>query len=261
MSSYDLLLEQSNQEYNSLLEAWNNFYNIFGISEAATELLPIDESDEASGKKLHPVFIVCLYADTAFDRVAQKFVKGQTYWHSAIGFNASLSGLYSFNFNVNKDKAKNLQVNKGKGGLSRESLEQYKTGNEDATIEVNCIFLTDYKYRKLRATLNYYVENKEKTSYDFKNLINSLFGKKTANGVKLNLVCSQFVDTILKSIDVDITGKNSNLVKPDDLKDKSINKKQFKIYEGRCDQYNISKMKEKVEKLAADVNSNYFTKE
>lgn len=211
------------------------------------------DMDEGFGGKLRPVFIILTYSDSRFDHVAEKFVKNQKYWHTAIGFGPSLSRTYSFNFGE-------ADTNKFKGGLSFESMEFYQEEHPTGTCEVSCIFLDPYKYKKLKATLEYYLRNKQKTRYSFINLLYSLFGKSTKNGLKMNLVCSTFVDTILRSIDVNISGdKATNLTKPDDLK-VGKHEKQFKVYEGKLLDYDAKKVHDKVNKLSNDVNNDFFKK-
>lgn len=207
--------------------------------------------DEGYGGKLRPVFIVLIYSDSTFSHTADKFVKNQKYWHAAIGFGPSLSRTYSFNFGE-------ADANKVKGGLSFESYEFYKEEHPTGTMEVNCIFLTPKRYKKLKETLDYYLRNKEKTRYSFINLLWSLFGHKTKNGLKMNLVCSTFVDTILRSVDIHVTdqNKNTNLTKPDDLR--ARHEKQFKLYEGPIPGYNIEKVHAKVNELSEDVNNDWF---
>ena len=210
------------------------------------------DKDEGFGNILRPVFIVLLYSDSNFDHLAEKFVKGQKYWHAAIGFGPSLKHCYSFNFGE-------ANANKRKGGLSFESLEFYKKEHPTGTMEVSCIVLGKDKYDKLKETLNYYIRNKEKTKYDFINLLRALFGKSTPDGNKFNLVCSTFVDTILKSIDIKISkAKTINLTKPDDLRALRKNEKQFKVYSGKIINYPINRVTDKVDKLTQDINNNYF---
>ncbi len=186
--------------------------NYFNYNDQNNQIQETIDMDEGYGGKLKPVFIVLLYSDSNFDHIAEKFVKGQSYWHAAVGFGPALSRTYSFNFGE-------ADANKIKGGLSFESLSFYKKAHPTGTMEVSCVLLDDYKYKKLKATLDYYLRNKEKTKYSFINLVYSLFGKSTKNGLNKNLVCSTFVDTILRSVDVKIpVNRAINLTKPDDLK-------------------------------------------
>lgn len=211
----------------------------------------IDE-DEGFGNILRPVFIVLLYSDSNFDHLAEKFVKNQKYWHAAISFGPSLKYCYSFAYGENN-------ANKITGGLSFESIDFYKKEHPTGTMEVSCVVLGKDKYNKLKETLNYYIKNKEKTKYDFINLLRALFGKATPDGNKFNLVCSTFVDTILKSIDINISKtKAINLTKPDDLRAMRKNEKQFKVYSGLIKNYPIDKVTDKVDKLTQDINNDYF---
>ena len=211
---------------------------------------------EGYGAELRPVFIVLLYSDTTFDRVAEKFVKDQDYWHACLSFGPALTHCYSFSFGDAESG-----TNKFKGGLSFENIENAKKEHPNATMEVNCIFLDKDTFARLKETLNYYIKNKEKTRYSFINLLYSLFGKGTKNKLRFNLVCSTFVDTILKSVGVNVSGtKHTNLTKPDDLKKKKENKKQFKLFEGKILKYKVEEIKKKIEKLANDIKNNYFSK-
>ena len=249
-----------NNEFNSI-----TIYNIENYFDINSQL-PLFESymsyrrvltedidkDEGFGNILRPVFIILLYSDSNFDHLAEKFVKGQKYWHASIGFGPSLKHCYSFNFGE-------ANANKRKGGLSFESLDFYKEEHPNGTMEVSCILLGKDKYAQLKDTLNYYIKNKEKTKYDFINLLRALFGKATPDGNKFNLVCSTFVDTILKSVDINISkAKSINLTKPDDLRLMRRNEKQFKVYSGIVKNYNIDRATRKVDQLSSDANNNYF---
>lgn len=256
-------------DYNLMKESYENYDKLFGskyviesTDESYQEYIDIlqeaeekkIDADEGYGSDLRPVFIILLYSDTTFDHIAEKFVKNQDYWHAAISFGPALTHCYSFSFGE-------ANANKIKGGLSFENIKMYSE-HETGTMEVNCIFLDEEKFKELKEVLNYYIKNKEKTKYSFANLLYSLFGKKTKNGTKFNLVCSTFVDTILKSVKIDLNkGKQTNLVKPDDLKKKKENKKQFKLFEGKIIKYKVEEVKKKVEKLAADLKNNFFSKD
>jgi hypothetical protein len=239
-------------------ENYTNFDNQIQLYELSCYLEDfINESidmDEGFGGKLRPVFVVLLYSDSTFDHVAEKVVKGQKYWHAALGFGPALSRTYSFNFGE-------ADANKIKGGLSFESLEFYKKEHPTGTMEVSCVFLKKDKYKSIKHALEYYIRNKEKTKYSFVNLVFSLLGIKTKNGLKMNLVCSTFVDTILKAANISLSGNlHTNLTKPDDLSVNSKKEKQFKIYSGPIINYNEKKAADLVERLSNNINNDYFGK-
>ena len=91
------------------------------------------------------------------------------------------------------------------------------------------------------------------------NLLYSLFGKVKTSKKNLNLVCSTFVDTILKSVNVHLNDKPTNLVKPDDLKGGN-NEKQFDIFKGKIKDYDPEKASKIVEKMANDKTYSYFSR-
>ena len=232
--------------------------NIFGdyIEESYIdhELNESIDMTEGLGGLLHPIFVVLIYSGSAFARTAEKIVKDQDYWHASIGFGPALSRLYSFNYG-------HYEANRFKGGLSFESVKEYKEAHSDGKMEVSCILLSTVKYNKLKAVLDYYMNNKEKTKYSFLNLAYSLFGKHTENGPKFSLVCSTFVDTILKSVNINVSGQQySNLVKPDDLKASDEKGKYFKVFEGKIKDYDATKVAKIVENMYNDKSLSYFNK-
>lgn len=255
--AYKNFYKDNNHIITESSEVYQEFIDILNedVTKDDNKINKID-ADEGHGAELRPVFIVLLYSDTTFDHIAEKFVKNQDYWHAALSFGPALTHCYSFSFGDPE-----AGTNKFKGGLSFENIKMYQEGHPNGTMEVNCIFLDEPTFKQLKETLNYYIKNKEKTRYSFINLLYSLFGKKTKNGLKFNLVCSTFVDTILKSVNVNVTGTNkaTNLTKPDDLKAKKSNKKQFKLFEGNLLKYKVEEIKKKVEKLANELKNNFFS--
>ena len=210
------------------------------------------DMDEGYGAKLRPIYVVLLYSDSTFDHVVEKFVKDQQYWHAAISFGPGLTHCYSFNFGE-------ANANKFKGGLSFESIKMYQEEHPTGTMQVGAVFVSKEKYKKVKEAMDFYQSNKEKTKYSFLNLIYSWLGKPTKNGLNFNLVCSTFVDTVLKHANINLNDKQTNLVKPDDLK-YTNNKNYFKVYEGKITGYDAEEVKEKSEKLANKVSNEFFKK-
>jgi hypothetical protein len=211
------------------------------------------DKDEGFGTKLRPIYVILLYSDSRFDHVMEKFVKNQQYWHAAISFGPALSTCYSFNYGE-------ADANKFKGGLSFESIKFYKEEHPTGTMQVGVLFVTPEKYKKVKEALSFYIHNKEKTKYSFINLLYSWLGKPTKNGLKLNLVCSTFVDTLLKHANININNKQTNLVKPDDLK-YTNDKSYFKVYEGKIKDYKEDPVIKKSEELGNRVRNDFFRHE
>jgi len=236
-----------NNEVILSLENYINFENI--------DQLVVKEDLATIGQNikfglLKPIFILLTFCDTTFDKIAGKFVKNQKFWHASIGFDYSLTVCYSFNYNPKTRES----------GLVYESIESYKQRFPNADCQVSCVFVNEPTFYKIKESLNYYVLNKNNTRYDFLNLFYSYIGKATKNGLKLNQVCSSFVDSLLKSVDIDITKKSTNLVKPDDLIKQKENRKQFIMYNGKVSKYNSSVVLNRVTKMQSDAKNNYFYK-
>lgn len=175
---------------------------------------------------LHPIFIVLVYTESMFGKAIVRITKGK-YSHSAIGFEPDLSKLYTF---------KNHLYD---AGLAMESLKFYIEKNKDSIMSVYAVFVKKKDLLVISEKIDYYILNKDKTHYSTINL----FGILTNNviDIDMRMICSQFVDSLLKMVGVDITGKVSAMVAPNDFT-RVTNKKVYNIYEGRCVDYDVRKI-------------------
>ena len=111
------------------------------------------------------------------------------------------------------------------------------------------------KVRKsIAQALDWYKANIKNTRYSFANLID-YFTKSpriTANH-DLKLMCSEFVDMILKTCGVDMSGKASNVTTPSDLGTYRNRNNFFKVFEGRADQYNPRDTDDQIEFMKHNV--------
>lgn len=220
-------------------------------ADAVEELNEAFNPKYGTGGKLRPIFTVLIYGDGNFEKLAEKFVKGQSYWHAGLAFNTSLNPFYSFNITMG-------ETNAVKGGLSYENIEEYKEKRPNGTLFVGCILVKQSKYAQVKKALNFYKRNQSKTRYSQEGLIKSLFHIKTKNGMKFSMVCSEFVDAVLKQANIDISHiDNSNLVKPDDLRGDEKDK-VYKVYEGKLTEFSADKINKIVEKLVDDESLNFF---
>ena len=202
------------------------------------EIEPLTEADIQSEDKC-PVYIVTVFTGSPFGKAITKVTKS-AYSHAALSFDSSLDKLYSFNLHHG--------IGRHGGGLSFESIDQYLQDSKDSIIQVNVLFLKKKDYDKLKVNFDKYLANAKNTSYDIGNNINVLLNKATDAKDQLSMICSQFVDSMFKAINVDITNKPSNLVTPANLS--SIqNPKIYKIYEGRVDGYNKDDIRRKIKSL------------
>lgn len=191
-------------------------------------------------KDIIPMFFVTTFTYTNFGKVVRA-ITNSTYSHSAIGFKSDLSELYSFNA--------------GFKGLSKESLEGYIGDSPEVEIYVGVVLLTREEYISAVNRINMFIRNKDKTSYSFMNIFNIAIDHPSTNKNEFSMICSQFVDTIFKSADIDLTGKDSSIATPFDLRNSS-NKKVFFIYEGLAKDYDSNKTKRIIKTLKRDVKTN-----
>lgn len=207
----------------------------YGVKYNTYEIIPIEEDTIIEERfsikeKLEPVYIVLVQGHSAFSKAIMLTTKGP-FSHAAIGTDSSLEGLYSFNVTYN--------------GLSLESVKQY---GEKTIIGVYTIFVKAADKLNIIKTLNKFADEKEKTHYGFLNIFTFLSNVPLQR--QFHMICSQFVDNILKLSDIDITGKPSSLVSPNDFMYKAAtNKKIYKVYEGECGKYNKSEVDRKLKRL------------
>ena len=181
---------------------------------------------------IHPIFIVTSFTNTAFGKIIVTYTHS-TYSHAAISFDTTLENMYSFNAD---NKTNTL------GGISKESISEYIKKYDDTIIKVNCIFVKDDDFNKIKTALDDMIKNIKHTSYGYTNIFNILLHKaKTMNSDAMSMVCSQFVSYLIHKADIDLTTRADNLVTPQDLAD-IINPKVYKIYEGKAKDYDVKKI-------------------
>jgi len=185
---------------------------------------------------LIPIYIVNSYTYTFFGKGVRKFTH-DAYTHSAISLDSSLNTLYSFN-GAN---------DKGYRGFSIESLKGYIQVSPLAEIYVGTLILTNNEYNIIKDHLNRLLENADKTSYAFSNIFNIVINRQSKEN-EFRMVCSQFVNSLLKFINVDASNKASSLTRPEDLR-YSLNKRIFKVFEGYATDYDYRQTNRFVDKL------------
>lgn len=196
---------------------------------------PIVEStsqmrDLYKSKNLYPIYLVLSFSDTLFGNIIRK-VKHSKFSHVGLSLDSSLNNIYTFKFGGEFN------------GLNVESLKDYILNSKDAIIDVLCIFVDKNTKDKLETTLRDFVARRDKTKYGFGNLFNILINRSTKyDPNNLSLVCSQFVDTVLKLSNINLNQKSSNLVIPQDFEQSKKNPKVFKLYDGLAIKYNPQKV-------------------
>lgn len=206
------------------LTGFNNDSNT-SISEAAA----IDTA-------LKPVFLVLMSGDSIISQ-GIKFVTKSKYSHVALSFDPTLEKMVSFGVEGSKKGAV--------GGLIQENIKK----KPDIKFGVFTIFLKEEDWKKLKKNVDAMIMNTGKTVYSYFNIIVSQLFKIPVE-FDTAMVCSQFVDKMLKLVDVDITKMNAALVSPATIEKVSReNKKIYKLFEGSCKRYNPVKILQKINAL------------
>ena len=186
---------------------------------------------------LKPVYIVLSYTGTVFGKIINKFEKSK-FSHVGLSLSSTLTEIYSFNLD-----------RKNGNGCVVESLDDYNDKNKDAKLLVLTFFIDDKAYIKLKDTLKFYIEHKDQTKYSIKNIVRIVVNKAIeSNSTSLEMVCSQFVDTVMSLCNIKITEKPSNLVAPGDF-EKVDNPKLFVVFEGYKKNYNFREIQSKVKAI------------
>ena len=227
---------------------WFNEYNkiqIIDISNMDSNLPDdITEADHSlsmidTSLVLKPVYIILSYSETLFGKVITKF-KHSEYSHAGVGFDSSLDNIYSYSWSPKRHV----------DGFVKESIKDYNNKEGDAKLMVNLLFVPDEAWTKIKNTLKYYEENINKTKYSFENIGNIVLNKAKDTQNSPNMVCSQFVDNILKMANIDLTNhKSSNLVTPGDFEKISDGVKIFTVFKGNKSAYNRRSVDNKVRAL------------
>ena len=216
----------------------DNYYTIFlTVKKDTVAEDTLLEALHESSKELKPIFIVNSFTDTRFGNLITKFT-GSNYSHSAIAFDPSLENLYTYN-------AGNGNLF---GGFSIESIEGYKQKSDKALAQINVMFVSKEIYNKLQDIVMNLSDNVKNTTYNFGNLFNVVFHKEDNNQNINSMICSQFVDNILKTVNINLTNVASNLVTPAMLA-KVEHPRVFLMFEGKLKDFSIKSFKNKYYKL------------
>jgi acylphosphatase len=221
------------KEHSSIIYDLTKFNNDSLLTESSSAMKAIYKQ-----LNIYPVYIVLSWTNTNFGKII-RFVKNSKYTHAGLSLDSSLNEIVTFKY----DSISN--------GFEIENLKGYINTYRDCQIEVLCLFVDKTTLKKLKESIDFYKKAINVTKYGFKNLFNILLNrKKEYTPYDTEMVCSQFVDQILKLCDIDITGKANNLVIPQDyVTIASANPKIYKIFEGYGKDYIDGKVEANIKDL------------
>ena len=197
---------------------------------------------EGDKSRLEPLFMTFTSSNNFLGKVIKKWTK--SYWsHAGIALSSKLDKIYTFS-------AKELNENNREGGFRIESLDLYSSLKINDLL-VLCFFVDKDIKKKVKQELSFYEKNQANTKYDKANYFNIAFNIEK-DGDSMQMVCSQFVDYILKLAGIDITNKSSNLVTPGDLSKTDNNAINiYALFEGKIPNYKQKEIDKKI-KLIVD---------
>ena len=204
------------------------FINLDDIPESNDEIL-----SESVSKSTHkPVFLIFTQGSTPIVSQGIKLFTGSEYSHASISFDPELNEVYSFNI-------------REKSGFIRENLSSFG----ENVISVMTFFAPNKIVQQLKDKVKDFEDNK--TTFDLRIFLNKILHidhKVSKN--EYHQVCSTFVDTVLKSGSINLTG-DINIPDPGQLYDhaKSMPNKIIEVFNDKAPKYDGKKTKRKLTTL------------
>lgn len=195
---------------------------------------------EGFNDAVKPIHIVIVKGDSRFSNIITKATNSQ-FSHSAICIDNNFNNLYSFNL---------INGHNFNGGFSIEKIDEYPKDNR---LAVFTFFVSKNNYDKIIERVKMLSDNIEKTAYSVLNILTIPFKNINLN-LSNSMICSQFVDSILKMANIDITGKDSSHVTPADFyKNATANGKIYKVFDGITRDFNSKKIISYINKMRKKV--------
>ena len=205
------------------------FINLDNIPESDDDEL----LSEAANKSTHkPVLLIFTQGHTPIVSQGIKLVTGSPYSHASISFDPELKEVYSFNI-------------REKAGFIKENLDSFK----DNIISVMAFFAPTKIVKQLKDKVKDFENNK--TTFDLRIFFNKIL--KIDHKVSKNeyhQVCSTFVDTVLKSGNINLVG-DIEIPDPGQLYTaaKNIPNKIIEVFNDIAIKYDGKKVKKKISAL------------
>lgn len=209
-----------------------NHYDIVDISQESVS--PYTESFDST-TTFQPIFIVLSSGKGAFSDLI-KGITNSNYSHAMLSLDPSLHRCYSFGMD--------FKVKKTGSFIIEDVPKKFK----DNFIRVYTIFVSSKIYETIKKNVEWFVENQKKTIYGWRNLISYLFRVPWERDHAM--ICSQFVDRMLKLGHIDFTKKSSSLIAPADLDRMAIrSKKIYQLFKDKANKWNPDKMMTKIKSI------------
>ena len=216
------------------------FYKLAGIPEDGI----LNEVTITENFLKDPLYVVLMDLDMMRNKAIKWFTHSK--WsHAAISMDPSLDNMYSF-ANERDDEGNILRT-----GFTRERKSTYLQINRNCKTKVFALFINPTQKSKVQKLIRYYLNNMSKSAYNMFSIISIVIHKtlKQAKSDPLNMICSQFVYTILAAANiVSNMNKDAARVTPGDIDTKVHDERLFTLFEGLLRDYKPNDIKVKVEK-------------
>lgn len=194
-------------------------------------------SESLSEKDYLPVYVVLTQGKSLVSKPIMKITRSD-YSHASLSFDPMLHSMYSYNMDNRVNKV-------GRGGFKIEDINKDMVGLK---IAVFVFFVSKDIYCKLCDTVNYYRDHVEDTGYSWLNLFLNAFRIPFDRDMKL--ICSEFVDKVLKSVDIRLSNKPSSIVTPAMIYNKAVDEDRiYCVFEDETFKYNGNKVERLVNAL------------
>lgn len=164
-------------KFNNILDItnYNNIDSIMNENESFIEKTP--------------VYVVITYTKSLFGKATRAITKS-IYTHAGFSLDHKLDHIYSYNMATK--------------GFSIEDINTYNK-DKGCVMSVYCVMVDKLQMKKIKLYLDDQLANIANSKYSLPNLLGILTNK--AVHINNAMVCSQFTDSILKKIGIDITKK------------------------------------------------------
>ena len=210
---------------------------------------PQVHQESVNTTKNKPVFIVLSEGKTPLLSNAIRAKTKSNFSHASISFDPNLKRMWSYGRpSLNPDGT----MNNVKFGFKYEDIDDRLFRGKHVNIGVYAIYLPS----KAVTEMEKYIEGYQgmKTKFDWGAMLSQLFSKdKAPSEDKYRRICSTFVDTVLKQVGVNLTGKNSP--NPGDFQtilDDADTNKVLNVFYGDSNNYSPSIAKKKLKAFVSE---------
>lgn len=210
----------------------------------------VTDEDRRKNERLTPIFVISSYTGTSFG-TALKACTGMKYSHSLLSFSPDLDEMYSFDYyNIYKDETIFNEDLVNHRGFVIDSFRRFKKNFPNGDIRVICIMVSPKVFSSVKKSVDYYIKHIKDTNYAKFKLPKIITGNnKLSSFGDMTMFCSEFVDTMLKTAKIDISGKSSANTTPDDFGCFHNRNNFFQVYEGKIGSYDPKLIKAQIETL------------